>query len=141
MKSAFQEFNRIDGQIERAYHEAALKMGLSDSEMWLLYTLETRGPGCTQALLCRETGMSKTTVNSALKKMEREGRVRMEPGEGRSTRVFLTREGCALTQRTVCRLIGIENGIYESWPPEEQALLTRLNQDFADKLTEQVEKM
>ena len=33
MKSAFQEFNRIDGQIQRSYHEAAVKMGLPDMEL------------------------------------------------------------------------------------------------------------
>lgn len=27
MKSAFQEFNRIDGQIQRSYHEAADENG------------------------------------------------------------------------------------------------------------------
>ena len=37
MKSAFQEFNRIDGQIQRSYHEAAVKMGLPDSEFWMCW--------------------------------------------------------------------------------------------------------
>ena len=34
----------------------------------------------------------------------------------------------------MCRLIRLEDRIYASWTPEEQALLLRLNRDFTEKL-------
>lgn len=37
--TTIQEFNQIDGRISSLYHAAALKMGLSDSEFRILYTL------------------------------------------------------------------------------------------------------
>lgn len=80
MKSAFQEFNRIDGQIQRSYHEAAVKMGLPDSEFWILYVLATNEPEMLQTELTAITGVSKTTINSALKKMERVGLLELTPG-------------------------------------------------------------
>ena len=42
--------------------------------------------------------------------------------------------GAALAERTVCRLIKAENGIYEGWTPEEQSVFLRLNRDFMEKL-------
>ena len=93
------EYNAIESLIGCAYHEAALKMHLADSELCILYTLHTHGPGCLQSTLYKETGLTKTTVNSALEKLE------------------------------------LENRIYASWTPEEQALFLRLNRDFAEKLT------
>ena len=134
MKSAFQEFNRIDGQIESSYHEAAVKMHMADSEFWILYALVTNEPMISQTDLVQITGMGKTTVNSALKKMEREGLLSLQPGKGRNTCIALTERGGQLAERTVCRLVALENRIYESWSPEEQRMLVRLNQDYASKL-------
>lgn len=141
MKSAFQEFNQIDGQIERSYHAAAVKMGLSDSELWILYTLVTNDSKMLQAELTALTAMSKTTVNSALKKLEREGVLSLKPSSGRNTCVSLTEKGEQLTDETVCRLVELENRIYESWSPAEQAMLIRLNRDYADKLADIVKSL
>ena len=141
MKSAFQEFNRIDGRIESIYHEAAVKMGLSDSEFWILYVLVTNAPGLPQPELIEITGMNKTTINSALKKMEREGIVHLTPGSRRSTCVSLTEAGVRLAEGTVCRLVNVENRIFEGWSPEEQRMLIHLNSDYADKLAAQVKAL
>ena len=141
MKSAFQEFNQIDGQIERSYHAAAVKMGLSDSELWILYTLVTNGSKMLQTELISLTAMSKTTVNSALKKLEREGVLLLAQAGGRNICVSLTEKGVHLTESTVCRLVELENRIYESWSPTEQAMLIRLNRDYADKLADIVKSL
>ncbi len=69
----FQELNHIQWQIDNAYHEAAVKMGLSDSEMWILYILSASGNSCLQSVMRKETCMIKTTVNSSLKSRERGG--------------------------------------------------------------------
>ena len=42
--TTIQEFNQIDGRISSLYHAAALKMGLSDSEFRILYTLPSMRP-------------------------------------------------------------------------------------------------
>ena len=46
--TTIQEFNQIDGRISSLYHAAALKMGLSDSEFRILYTLAVNEPGYLQ---------------------------------------------------------------------------------------------
>ena len=43
-------------------------------------------------------------------------------------------ETAHLQDALVCRLIRLEDRIYASWTPEEQALLLRLNRDFTEKL-------
>lgn len=141
MKSAFQEFNQINGQIDRSYHEAAVRMGLPGSEFWILYALVTNTPELSQTELTAVTGMRKATVNSALKKMEREGLLSLTPGSGRNTCVCLTERGSRLAEKTVCRLVELENRIYESWSPEEQAMLVHLNRDFAEKLTAMIREL
>lgn len=141
MRNAFQEFNRIDGQIEHCYHNAAVKMGMPDSEFWILYVLITAESKVLQTELAEATGMSKTTVNSALKKMERDGLLMLAPDIGRNTRVILTEAGNSKAEATVCRLVEMENRIYESWSLEEQSMLIQLNRDYADKLSAMVEEL
>jgi len=51
------------------------------------------GEGCNQSALYKNSGLGKSTINSALKKMEKEGYLTIEKGEGRNTRVFLTDAG------------------------------------------------
>lgn len=77
--TTIQEFNQIDGRISSLYHTAALKMGLSDSEFRSLYTLAVNTPGYLQSALREATGMGRSTVNSALKKLEREGILTLSP--------------------------------------------------------------
>ena len=60
--------------------------------------------------------------------------MKLLPGSGRNVRAALTEQGRRLAEDTVCRLVALENRIYESWSPEEQAMLIRLNRDYAEKL-------
>lgn len=134
MNDAFQEFNCIEGLIDSAYHKAARKMGLSDSELDILYVLATHRPSCLQSTLCQQTHLTKSTVNSSIKKMEKAGILYLTPGPGKNTCVHLTKQGSALVSRTADRLIEIEKQIYSSWTEEELSLFLHLNRDFAEKM-------
>ena len=124
--TTIQEFNQIDGRISSLYHAAALKMGLSDSEFRILYTLAVNAPGYLQSALREATGMGRSTVNSALKKLEREGILTLSPGSGRHTCVSLTAQGHRLADRTVCRLIRLENRIYAGWTSVSSCIHVKL---------------
>ena len=43
MYSAFKEFYNLLSQVDSAYHDAALKLGLTDSELDILYSLNVHG--------------------------------------------------------------------------------------------------
>lgn len=90
MESRFKEWSYIEGLVQSAYHEAALKMNLSDSEFWILYVFNFHQEGCNQSVLYKEACLTKSTVNSAIRKMEQKELIYLTPGEGRNTMVFLT---------------------------------------------------
>ena len=112
MRIALKEYNEIMGMICGAYHEAALRLHLSDSEMDILYVICSHEPGCYQKVLYQENGVTKSTVNSAVKKLEQEGILCLKPGEGRNTCVFLTEKGQQLAESTVYKVIQMENEIF-----------------------------
>lgn len=141
MNIAFKEYNEIIGMIESSYHKAARKMGLPDSEMGILYVLSSYPQGCNQSTIYHEAGLTKSTANSALKKMEKSGILCITPAVGRNTWVSATEKGKALMEQTVRHVIEMENEIYASWSESEQDLFLQLNRNFAEKLAERVEKL
>ena len=80
-------FNYLTTEIDAAYHEAALKLGLSDSALLILYTICNCGEACLLHDITRLSGISKQTVNSALRKLEDEGVVYLESFSGRKKKV------------------------------------------------------
>ena len=130
MEVTLKEFNRIIGNINGAYHDVCIKMGISDSEFDVLYMLHNFGDGCNQSVIYRNSGLSKSTINSSIKKMEKNGFIRVEQGTGRNTKVFLTANGKELSSQTVERVIEIENQIFETWSSEEKEMFIKLNEKY-----------
>ena len=120
MSKELRRFNYLMGEIDAAYHEAALNLGLSDSAMRILYVLCGCGSfRCSLREVCLCSGLSKQTVNSALRKLEGEGLAFLEPIGTKGKDVCLTDAGQALAEGTVARLIAVEDAILGSWPAED----------------------
>ena len=66
-------FNHLLGELDGAYHEISFKLGLSDSAMTILYTICDKGESCLLQEICLQSGVSKQTINSAIRKLEAEG--------------------------------------------------------------------
>lgn len=134
-------FNYLSGEIEAVYHEAALKFGLSDSAMLVLYAICNNGESCLLSDIIHLSGASKQTINSALRKLEAEGIVRLAAVNGKKKNVCLTKKGRELTDRTVIRLLDIENGIFDSWSLEEQEMYLTLTQRYLTAFKEKVKEV
>ena len=80
-----QQFNRLYKELDDLYHEIALAMGLSDSAFAVLYMVGTLGDGCLQRDICREAYVSKQTVNSSMRNLERQGYLYLETAWKRQT--------------------------------------------------------
>ena len=63
--------NHLIGEIDAVYHEIAWKLGLSDSVFEILYTICNYGDSCMLKDIGRNCGLSKQTINSALRKLEK----------------------------------------------------------------------
>ncbi|MCI9545205.1 MAG: MarR family transcriptional regulator [Lachnospiraceae bacterium] len=132
MTASLKRFNYLTSEIEATYHEAALKLGLSDSALTILYTLCNYKGSCPLADIQRLSGISKQTLNSAIRKLETECIVYLETFQGKKKRAYLTDKGKELTENTVARLIEIENAIFASWTKAEQELYLELTQRYLD---------
>lgn len=134
-------FNHLMGEINGVYHEAAVKLGLSDSTVSVLYTLCSEGDPCALHEIVRQSGMSKQTINSAIRKLEGEGFIRLESAGGRGKNVRLTERGRELARRTAVPLIELEDEIYTSWSREELRTYLELTGRFVSAFREKVKRL
>ena len=136
-----QRINRLISETDGLYHQASLKIGLSDSASRILYALYTAGGSCPLSDIYKDAGISKQTVNSALRKLEEEGTVRLEQHHGKAKLVFLTEQGRGKANQTVSRLVDAEIGAFESWSEEEIDTYMALTNKYLETFREQVRKL
>lgn len=136
-------FNYLISETDATYHEAALRMGLSDSAMQILYAIcdYDREYRCPLQEICKRSGISKQTINSAVRKLETEGIVVLEQTGTKNKDVCLTKEGIRLAERTTMKLIETENNILKSWSKEELKKYLELTERFLIELKDKVKEI
>ena len=135
--------NHLLSETNAAYHEAAARLGLSDSVSQILYTVCAYDDGyrCPLHKICVETGISKQTINSALRKLEGEGIARLEQAGAKRKDVCLTERGLALAERTVARILEVEDGVFASWQPEDVEAYLTLTQRYLTAFREGIQSL
>lgn len=85
-------------RVRRGVADRALKpLNITRAQWWLLAYL-SRSDGMTQTSLARELDLSKVSVGEHVSRLEKAGYVerRVDPEDGRTRRVCLSREGTAI---------------------------------------------
>ncbi len=129
-------YSYLTSEIDAAYHEAARRLGLSDSAMRILYTICLHGSDCPLSDIVSLTGISKQTVNSALRKLEDAGAV--ETVGKKTKRVYLTAEGKCLAQNTALRVMKIEDEVFAAWSDTEVVRYVALTEKFLSDFKEKI---
>ena len=134
-------FNYLIGETDAVYHELALKLGLSDSAMMILYTICDCGDCCPLQEICRLSCLSKQTINSALRKLEADGLLYLEPSGKKSKIVHLTEKGIQFANDTVVRVIEMENDIFRSFSKEDLEIYLSLTERFLIELQKKTKEL
>lgn len=135
------KINYLISEMDALYHLASLKMGISDSVSIVLYTIYDSGNGCLLSDVYKKSGISKQTVNSAVRKLETEEILYLEQHTGRSKRIFLTDRGKTFVRETVARLYEAEAGAFDTWREEEVNTYINLMKKYADCLRQQIDRL
>ncbi len=133
--------NNVLSEINGLYHDLAQHLGVSDSVLGILYTAQCQGGSCSLRQICLLTGMSKQTLNSALRKMEAEGLLSLQAMGGKQKKVCLTPAGKKLASRTAVVELDMETSILDSWGPEEAETFLLLNERYLQGLRQGLEQL
>lgn len=143
-KKALEKLHRINylgAEMEALYHQVSLKLGISDSAMRSLYTVYDNGGTCLLSDIYKQSGISKQTVNSAIRKLESDEILYLELETGREKRVYLTEKGKNYVEKTVARLYAAECEIFATWSEEEINSYIRCMEKYNALFRYQLEQM
>ncbi|MCM1243794.1 MAG: MarR family transcriptional regulator [Roseburia sp.] len=140
-RNFMKRYNHLLGELDAVYHEISLKFGMSDSAVRILYTLCDNDDCCLLRDICLLSGLSKQTVNSALRKLETEGIVYLKASGQKHKSVCLTEKGRQLADRTVRLILRAENEIFESWPQEDVGKYMELTERFLEDMKEKAKQL
>lgn len=134
-------YNFLLSEIDGVFHDMALRFGLSDSAMQILYVICIEGEQCLLSEITRTTGTSKQTINSALRKLEREEIVCLKNVDSRKKLVCLTEKGREFSERTIRRVLAAENAVYASWTREEMETYLDLTQRYLNQIKKEFKEI
>ena len=123
------------------YHGVALRHGLSDTALWVLYLLSVTQEECTQQDLIRQCFFTKQTVNTAVAGLVKRGWLTMEmiPGTRNRKRLLLTPEGEAVAAETALPMRAAELRAYGSLSQQELEQYLALTERLTQSLRREME--
>ncbi len=136
-----ERLNYLLSEIHEVYHDASVRLGVSDSAMDILYTLCIAGDRCPLRDIARLSGSSRQTIHSAVRGLERDGIIRLEAKNGRDKLVCLTDAGRTLTEATAQRVIAMENEIFGGWEEREREQYLHFLQKYLTDLRAKIKDL
>ena len=140
----FEHIHKINNFItvlNALYHRAAVKLGISDSVFVVLYEIFDEGDECLLTDIYKKSGISKQTVNSALRSLEKDEIVYLEKIDGRTKKVVLTEKGKVFVKNTVARLYEAEARAFSDWTDEEIKDYLARSENYIRRFVEEIDKL
>ena len=133
-------FNQTYKEMDEIYHQYAKRQGISDTALWLLYSLYEDGAGYTQRELCSAWHYPPQTINSALKNLVNQGYIQLKPVEGnqKNKRIVLTEAGNEMMQEIISPLIRAEKRTFQRLEKSERDALLSLTHKYVSLLKSEV---
>ena len=135
------QINCLTEEVDSLYHQAAVRLGVSDSVLFVLYMLHTNGGQRLLYDIYKLSGISKQTINSAIRKLEQEKLIYLEKYNGKSKLVCLTECGRVRAEQTAARLFEAERAAFSEWSEEELQTYLTLNKKYNETLKEQISRL
>lgn len=135
------KFNRILGEITTVYHELAVHFSLSDSALMILYALAGNNGSYPLGDIINYTGLSKQTVNSSIRSLEKNNIVTLTSINGRNKLVTLTEKGAKTASETASLILSAENSIFESWNEADRKAYFDQTEKFKNALRTEAQKI
>lgn len=132
------EFNRLFKEMMDLYYEVSMRSGISGSAYDILYAMVSMGDGCLQKDIADYYHMSRTTVNSSLKKLEEQGYIYMKKGSGRNKHLFLTEEGERLVAKKIIPVMEMEADVFSEMKSCDGGEFLRLMQEYVNAYRKKV---
>lgn len=133
-----QRLNKTYNELNGLYHGISVKLGLSDSESMVMYMLYDTQEPLTQSDIVKATGLSKQTLNSAIRKLEKEGVIILDKLNEKSKKIVMTEKGQVLIAQKIKPLIDMEDRVLDTWTEEDRLKYLELIETFKEQFEKEI---
>ena len=98
------------------------------------------GEGCLQKDISEKSYINKKTVNSTIKKLQKEGYIELVAGKYPNMHIYLTDMGKNYMRENILPIIELENKVLDSMPSREFEVLVDSYRKYIDNFREHVEE-
>lgn len=141
IESKFKEYDSIYREMNELYRNIALKLKLSDSAFAIFYTICELGDGCLQKDICELFFVSKQTINSCIKKLEKEEYIYLKQGKGKDKHIYLTQKGEQLVKQKIMPVLEMEKSVFAEMTEQESDMMLKLSRKHLQHFKNKVKKM
>lgn len=134
-------YNQLLKECDTIYHNAAIKAGLSDCAFWILYTLQDKTHTYTQSEIGDSSSMPRQTVNSALKKLKKDGYLTLRRIDGKMGKsIDLTEAGELFVQTHIAPVAAAEERACALFSNSEKEMFLATFRSLVDRLKAEIEQ-
>ena len=141
IKESIKRINCLNAEIDALYHHSALKLGMSDSALFVLYSIYEHSGNILLSDIYKQSGISKQTVNSSIRALEKENILYLENVDKKSKIVMLTEKGKEYSEKTVGILCKAECDAFSCWKKEEISNYIKLFERYRDEFSVRLDNL
>lgn len=141
IKSYIEELERQRKEQDSIYHNAAVRYNLSDTAMWILYTVSDEVNEYSQQELCKMSYFAKQTINTAINSLINRGFITLESAEGskKKKKIVLTTQGKEYAGKTTDNIHEAEKRAYKHFTDDELKFYLEMTRKITDVLRKETE--
>lgn len=143
IKGQLEILNQQIKELTGIYHQAAVRLGVSDNEFWVWYTLLVMREEYSQQDICDLWSLPKQTVNSVVANLVKKNFVALEvvPGTRNRKIVRLTKEGKEYGESIVSPILRTEQRAIGGMSEQERQVCISLLDKYIKLLKEEFHHM
>lgn len=131
--------NGMLSEISSIYEKLLLSKNVPEGVFIVLSSILDLGEGCLQKQISEISYLNKKTVNSAIKKLQKEGLIELRAGKYPNMHIYLTQEGHDYMINKIIPIIEVERKALELMPSNEFETLIASYGKYIDNFREHVE--
>ena len=138
--SRLKRLNAILSEVDNLYQSLLKAHDISESEYVVMFAINELGEGCSQKDISENGYASKKTINSTIKKFEKDGILKLKPAKYPSMQIFLTDDGRRFMQENIIPILKLESNVLDDVPENEFEALAQCYRKHLDAFRNHVQK-
>lgn len=138
-ENKLRHINGMLSEISSIYEKLLSSKNVPEGVFIVMSSILDLGEGCLQKEISEISYLNKKTVNSTIKKLQKEDFIKLQAGKYPNMHIYLTDKGKEYMRENIIPIIEVESKALELMPANEFATLVKSYKKYIDNFREHVE--